>query len=199
MASSLRLPFAHLNLRFNPFGEPTFSDWAELALVDLPELRPGDPVQFIGESGRGKTTHLLALQRQHPGTVYQRLHEGIDRCSLPSSGLFLLDEAQWLRPRLLRGLVNGPTAVAFGTHDDLSPAAGRPLRTVRVDVIDAARLRAIIDRRIEWARRGSGRVPAVRDDTLCALIERHGSDVRAIIGNLYAAFQRMEEPGDVEV
>src|SRR5262245_34138055 len=132
MATPLRLPFSHLNLRFNPFGEPTLADWAELAEVDLPELRAGDPVQFIGECGRGKTTHLLALQQRHPGAVYARLHEGVNQCSLPSSGVFLLDEAQWLRSRLVRKLAASAVAVAFGTHEDLAAAAGRALRTIRV-------------------------------------------------------------------
>jgi hypothetical protein len=89
--------------------------------------------------------------------------------------------------------------VAFGTHEDLERAAGRPMRTVRVDVVDARRVRAIVDRRIEWARRAPGAVPTVSDLAIETLIARHGSNVRAIIGSLYEAVQRMEEPGHVEV
>jgi hypothetical protein len=199
MASALRLPFAHLNLRHNPFGEPSPAEWSRLAVVELPELRPNDPVQFIGESGRGKTTHLRALQLRYPATAYERLHEGLDRCRIPEGGVFLLDEAQWLQPRLLRRIVDGPAIVAFGTHEDLSRGAGRPLRTVHVDVVDLRRLREIVDRRIEWARRGGGAVPVVSDDVLASLTVRHGTNVRAIVGALYGAVQKMEEPGNVEV
>ena len=199
--AALRLPFAHLNLRLNPFGEPPLSERPSLAVVDLPELRPGDPVQLIGDSGRGKTTHLLALLARHPGAVYERLHEGRDRCRGPafSSGVFLLDEAQRLRPSLLRSVLAPNLAVALGTHEDLAPAAGRPLRTVRVDAVDVGRLRAIVDRRLEWARRGPGPIPVVTDAVLEALAARHGSDVRAIEGVLYDAVQGMEEPGHVQV
>ena len=63
---TLNLPFAHLNLRFNPFGEATPEERAKLAVVDIERFAqrlcaPGFAVQFIGEHGRGKSTHLLAL------------------------------------------------------------------------------------------------------------------------------------------
>jgi len=200
--AALALPFAHLNLRLNPFGEPPVAARASLAIVDLPELRAGDPVQLIGESGRGKTTHLLALRARHPDAAYERLHEGEHRLRTapPAAGVFLLDEAQRLRPADLRRLgARAGLVLAFGTHDDLSPIVGRPLRTVRVDVVGAARLRAIVDRRIEWARRAPGPVPRISDSALATLVARYGTDVRAIEGALYDAVQRMEEPGDVEV
>jgi hypothetical protein len=203
VAPALRLPFAHLNLRFNPFGEPSREERARLAVVDLPELRPGDPVQLIGDSGRGKTTHLLALRARHEGALYRKLHDGEDLGRAPewprAGSIFLLDEAQRLAPRALRGLLRLPLTLALGTHHDLSPAADRALRTVRVDAIDVARLRAIVARRIEWARRAPGPVPVVDDGVLAALIARHGSDIRAVEGTLYEAVQRMEEPGHVEV
>jgi hypothetical protein len=199
--AALRLPFAHLNLRWNPFGEPSLPERASLAVLDLPELLGNDPVQLVGESGRGKTTHLLGLQARHPGAVYERLHEGDDRTRgpIPDSGVFLLDEAQRLRPALLRAILARPLALAFGTHVDLSVAAGRPLRTVRVDGVDPGRLRTIVDRRLEWARRGPGPIPVVTDRALEILLARHGSDLRAIEGCLYDAVQRLEAPVHVEV
>ena len=116
------------------------------------------------------------------------------------AGVFLLDEAQRLRPRDLRRLgTRADLALAFGTHDDLSAIVGRRLRTVRVEVIDVARLRAIVDRRLEWARRGPGPVPVVTDAVLATLVARHGTDVRAMEGALYDAVQKLEEPGHVEV
>jgi hypothetical protein len=199
--SALGLPFAHLNLRRNPFGEPPVDTRASLAIVDLPDLRAGEPVQLIGDSGRGKTTHLLALRARHPGAFYERLHEGESRLRepAPAAGTFLLDEAQRLNATDLRRLTAGDLVLAFGTHHDLSPVVGRPLRTVRVDVVDVARLRAIVDRRLEWARRAPGPVPVVPDAVLSVLIARHGTDVRAIEGALYDAVQKLEEPGHVEV
>jgi hypothetical protein len=195
------LPFAHLNLRFNPFGEATPEERARLAVVELPDLGSADVVQLLGDCGRGKTTHLLALGARQPGAVYERLDEGQDRCrsAVPPSGLFLLDEAQRLRPWALRRLLRREGPVALGTHVDLSAAAGRPLPTIRLQGLDAARLRAIVERRLEWARRGAGPVPVVPDRTLHALIERHGDDLRAIEGRLYDAVQALKEPCHVEV
>ncbi len=195
------LPFAHLNLRWNPFGEPAREDRGGLAVVDLPELRPGDPVQIIGERGRGKTTHLLALAARHPGAVYECVAEGSDRFTgAPADGsIFLLDEAQRVRPPLLRRLLARSLTLALGTHGDLSAAAGRPLRTVRAGDVTPDRLEEILRRRIEWARRGPGPVPRVPAEAVGRLIGRHGGDVRAIEGRLYDVFQELEEPRDVQV
>ena len=49
----MRLAFSHLNLRVNPFGEPSPADRARLALVDGAELAGGEILQFLGDSGRG--------------------------------------------------------------------------------------------------------------------------------------------------
>jgi hypothetical protein len=198
---SLRLPFAHLNLRFNPFGEASREERAALAVVDLPVLRPGDVVQFLGHCGHGKTTHLLALAARHPGAVYERLEPGQGRCRgpIPAEGLFLLDEAQRLRHDLLARLLRRRGPLALGSHVDLSPAAGRPLPSVRLSAIELPRLQAIVERRIAWARRGPGPVPVVPERTLRELIARHGAQLRAIEGSLYDAIQAMKEPGHVEV
>ena len=195
------LPFAHLNLRFNPFGEADAEERGWLAVVELPELRPREVLQLVGDSGRGKTTHLLALRARHPEAVYERLDEGQDGCrgAVPRSGVFLLDEAQRLRPSRLRRLIQREGLTVLGTHVDLSALAGRPLRCVHLSGLDLPRLRAIVERRIAWARRGQGPVPTVPDPTLRTLIERHGDDVRAIEGALYDSIQAMKEPGHVEV
>lgn len=196
------LPFAHLNLRFNPFGEPAPEERGALAIVDLPALGPGEVVQFLGESGHGKTTHLLALRARDPRAVYEKLEEGDDRWrSRPGETVpFLLDEAQRIRGSWRRRLFTQTRTLALGTHEDLSAYSDRPVRTVRlVGLTTPPRLRAIVDRRIEWARRGPGPVPVVPDPTLHVLMERHGGDVRAIFGLLYDSLQKQKEPGHVQV
>jgi len=198
---TIGLAFAPLNLRWNPFEEPPWEDRAALAVADLPELRPGDPVQIVGGRGRGKTTLLLALAARHPGAVYGRVEEGEDRYrgETPDRGTLLLDEADRLRPRLLRRLLDRPLRLALGTHGDLSAAAGRPLRTVRAGVADPGRLEEILRRRIEWARRGPGPVPRIPPEAVRRLIARFGDDLRAIEGFLYDVFQELKGPGDVQV
>jgi fumarate reductase flavoprotein subunit len=69
--TTMGLPFAHLNLRFNPFGELDLHLRADVAVVDLADwpkrLAAGRfAIQFLADCGRGKTTHLLALRRHFP-------------------------------------------------------------------------------------------------------------------------------------
>jgi hypothetical protein len=197
----VRLAFSHLNLRVNPFGEPSPPDRARLALVDGAELAGGEILQFLGDSGRGKTTHLLALGARYPTAVYEKLEEGQDRWTSapPADGPFLLDEAQRARPEHLRALLASGRTLALGTHADLSALSARPLRTVRVGGVGTAKLGAIVARRIEWARRGPGPLPSVPDAGLNSLLARHGDDVRAIVGELYDVFQTLSEVGPVAV
>jgi len=197
----LQLAFSHLNLRINPFGEPSPGERASLALVDGPALAEGEIVQFIGDSGRGKTTHLLALASRHRAATYVKLEEGQERWGTapPLDAPFLLDEAQRARPEHLRTLLASGRTLALGTHADLSCFSPRPVRTVHVGGVGSAKLEAIVARRIEWARRGVGPVPSVSRSTLTALQARHGDDVRGIIGELYDVFQALQAVGPVTV
>ena len=200
--TSLALPYAHLNLRWNPFGEPSREDRAELAVVELPDLAPGDALQFLGESGRGKSTHLLALLARHSGAFYEHVPEERDRLSGSPAldGVVLIDEAQRLRPRLRRRLLRSARTIAWSSHGDIAADADpRRVRTIRVGGLTAERLGAIVERRVEWARRGPGPVPVVPLRSLSALVARHGDDVRAIEGELYHRIHSMGTPGDVEV
>src|SRR5262249_43157873 len=94
-------PYRRWNLRRNPFGELTREERAELALVDveqhLAELRQGrTALQFLGPCGHGKTTHLLALQRELDEAVYIYLPEDGPQPPIPAIRPLLLDEAQRL-------------------------------------------------------------------------------------------------------
>jgi hypothetical protein len=195
----MRPRFAHLNLRYNPFGELDRAERARLALVDPLPLGPGDRVQLVGDSGRGKTTHLLALQARHPGAVYELVPERADRfVSRPTADvLFLLDEAQRVRQGFLKALFRRPGPVVLGTHEDLSRIA--PMRTLRLAGLGAERLSAMAETRIEAARRGSGPVPRLPLEQARRLVARFGDDVRAIEWHLYDVFQELAGPVDVQV
>lgn len=197
---SITLPFAHLNLRWNPFGEPSAEDRVHLAVIDFPEIHPGKVIQFIGESGHGKTTHLLAFTSRYPNARYQRIEESMNHFTEPPTGsILVLDEAQRLPPRILRAtLADGRTTV-LGTHEDLSSLTDRPVLTIHLGKPSLEKVRAIVGRRIEWARRGPGDVPVVPDTTLLSLLQRHGGDLRAIEEELYHAFQDLREPANVQL
>ena len=115
------LPFAHLNLRRNPFGELTAPERATLAVVDLDAaaaaLDAGAIVQLVAPHGRGKTTHLLALHARHAGAPFRRAgREGI--FDLPTEGVAFVDEVDVLDGPARRALWVRAGALAVATHVD---------------------------------------------------------------------------------
>ena len=190
----LRLAFEHLNLRRNPFGVPEAKDWPELAIGELDELaaivRAGVVVQLIGDAGRGKSTHLRGLFARLPEAAFVYVFEGT-RLEPPRAPILLIDEAQRLAPDCLRRLADTP--LALGTHEDVSVhLRRREIRTIRLRGMDARRLRGIVERRVEWARRGPGPVPTFSEETLADLLDCHGDDLRSIEARLYDVFQGLE-------
>lgn len=199
------LPFGHLNLRRNPFGELDPSERAGLAVVNVDRFvqrlkQPGYAVQFIGRQGRGKTTHLLAILRRFPRAAYLHVCEG-GRPRIPPGQPLLIDEMQRLAPRRRRRLYRRPVSLALGTHDDLAGELARwgfEVETVRLSgSLDAGRLHEILNRRVAWARRGPGPLPRVRLQTAHAMLGRFGDDVRAIQRHLYNRFQDLPEIQDL--
>ncbi len=197
-------PFAHLNLSRNPFGELTRETRGELAVVSefqfagwLERLNSGDrfALQFIGPSGHGKTTHLLALRCHLARAEYLYLPEDGPQPRVPDARPLLLDEAQrlskWRRWRLMHG--RGP--LVLGTHADLSPALRRygwEIETVMVTTLDSAeRTLEILNRRIEAARAGPGDVPCLELSQAIRLQQRFGGDLRSIEQFLYLQFQQL--------
>lgn len=199
--------FAHLNLRYNPFGELPPAERCAIAVADverflLPLARPGFAVQFLGERGRGKTTHLFALRRRIEGAPYVYFAEGAPPPTVPDAPVVVLDELQRLAPRTRRALFRREASFVIGSHEDHADDLGRAgvrVETVRLCGLDPARLGAILARRIEAARRAPGPVPVVSDTGIGRLLERFGDDVRSMEHHLYECFQRQRGIGDVEV
>ncbi len=203
----LTLPYAHLNLRVNPFGEVPFEQRGALAIVDVRHLveslsRPGFAAQFMGGMGRGKTTHMLALREHFPNAPYYYFAEGAPIPAIVEAPLLFLDETQRLPRRVRAQLFRCAASFVIGTHADHSSEfrkAGLRYETVRIQGLSVEHLQAIIDRRIEWARRGPGPVPRVAPAATRALLRRFGDDVRSIEIYLYDIFQSLTEVKDVQV
>jgi hypothetical protein len=200
-----RLPFAHLNLRRNPFGELGPTERARLAVVDVGRIvrrltEPGYAVQFVGEEGRGKTTHLLAILGHFPKAAYVHVGEN-ERPRIPEGRPLLVDEIQRLPRRRRHRLFRRRVPLVLGTHEDLGSelaAAGLEAETYRAaGGLCARRLREIVVRRVEAARRAPGPIPQLRMETAQAMIDRFGDDVRAILGHLYDVFQDLPGIQDV--
>jgi hypothetical protein len=201
------LAFAHLNLRYNPFGAMSLEHMGELAQVDtehyLGLLRPERAaVQFIGDKGFGKTTRLLALRRVLPEAAYVRIPVGTS-VAIPAGSPLLVDESQNLGWWRRRRLFAGPHRLVLGTHVDHAAELRRHGRVVETIAVEhettTERLHRLIDRRIESARRGAGPVPEVDAETARLLLDRHGPNIRAILAELYIRFQTLEGIEHVEV
>ena len=156
----------------------------------------------MATAARGKTTHLLALRERFPDAPYYYFAEGAAIPAIADAPLLFLDETQRLPRSVHARLFHRCASFAIGTHKDHSSElrrAGLAFESVRLNGLTAERLQAIIDRRIEWARRGPGPVPRVPPGATCALIARFGDDVRSIEMHLYEVFQSMTEVKDVRV
>ena len=206
-APPVGLPFAHLNLRRNPFGQLEPEELARLSVTCVDRFvgrlgRPGFAVQFLGAKGRGKTTHLHALRRAFPSAPYVYFPPGAPPARLrrpPARGPLFLDELQRMPPSRRRRLwPRASYAIASHLdHTDELRAVGLEVETVRLTGLEPERLTAIVARRVEAARRGAGTVPAVSPGGIRSLVERHGDDLRAILDRLYDAFQGLPEPRPV--
>lgn len=204
------LPFEHLNLRRNPFGEFSAEDRTQLAVVELdaaldhlqPPAQKRPPVlQVIGEKGFGKTTHLLAIAKYFPDAVYVHIPED-EYAAVPNVGEpLLIDEAQrltlWQRLRLFRSR----RTLVLGTHRDFSQHlkwAGRSVLT-----LDAARhttperIERILNDRIKSVRRSSAPIPSVTSATASTLFTLYGNDLRSMQHHLYDVFQKLGSVQDV--
>ena len=203
----MRLPFAHLNLRKNPFGEVPAAERGRLAVADVERfVEPLESglfaVEFIGDSGRGKTTHMRALWDRFAGAPFIKVAEHPEGFSAPSAPVVFVDEAQFLERSTRRELFDRGASYVIGTHESLAghfEQAGLDYESVHLAGVTPDKLEGIIDRRIEWARRGPGVVPQVSLAAVEALIERHGDDLRAIEHHLYEVFQSLEESERVQV
>jgi len=193
--------FAHLNLRWNPFGEPDPSERPDLVVGNVSHWvdrlrRPGVAIQFVGEHGRGKSSRLLALHRNGRFPYYRAGRQVVPI----HSGTLLIDEAQQLtwgrRWRVFRAC----SALALTTHADLSSQlikAGFTVETVSVCGASAETVAAIFERRLAWARKGDGPLPHVPQQTIEHLLHRFGDDIRGMEACLYDCVQDMTAIGPI--
>ena len=207
----LCLPFVHLNLRRNPFGELPPEERPRLAVVEVSRWieplsgPPGFALQVLGDAGRGKTTHLIALREALPGAFYRHIGEGerVTARGIARGRPTIIDECQRLSPRARRRVFGRGDPLLLGSHEDHAPElrrAGYEVATIRpADATGCERLHSIFAARLEASRRGPGAIPRVSDEAVGALRARYGTDVRAMEHCLYEVFQQLTEIRNVEV
>lgn len=206
----MRLPFAHLNLRRNPFGELPLTDRGKMAVpsINLESIiaqleKPRFAVQFLGDKGRGKTTHLLALRVHFPEAPYIHIGEQEPVPRIPRVPLVFLDEMQRIPPRQRKRLFKRNTSWVIGTHEDHQvemERAGLEVHMHRFCGLDVEQLVTLANRRISMVVRDIEQpVPVLDASSAQRLIRLYSDDVRAIEGHLYDVFQNMRAVGYVKV
>ena len=196
----MQSPYSTYNLWRNPFGELTRAERAELAVVEgldewiqaLNDERTA--IQFVGDCGFGKTTHLLAIEKRLLGAAYVYYPETGPRPALPRERPVLVDEADRMGWRQHVRLLRGGGPIVIGTHVDYSwrlKLAGFHVLNVSMEIPKEASLLAkILNRRIEASRLTEGLpVPRVEEEFAQQLSQRFDSNLRRIEHFLYERFQ----------
>ncbi|VAW70774.1 hypothetical protein MNBD_GAMMA09-1172 [hydrothermal vent metagenome] len=202
----MQLPFLHLNLYFNPFGELDCEQRKQLAVVNLSEYKQslynkGLAIQFYADHGRGKTTHLLALHNIYPDAEYIKLYAG-DKPEIFLRDILFIDSIENLSKRKRTDLYRNTASIAFTSHTDLSPEirqAGYQLINIKISVADNMTLKYIFNRRIEYARRTDHSIPVVGMPLIYNLRQRYGDNVRAMEAHLYEIFQNLKGISNVKM
>ena len=191
-------PFHRYHLFRNPFGELTREERADLAVADIgPWLahlaNRSSVVQFVGECGRGKSTHLLALAKQLPTARFIYIPEKGPSPTLPDIRPLMVDEAQRLSNRQRNHLARTGGPLVLGSHCDhthLFQRHGLQVHTVFVaELVTPPAICTILNHRIEASRHQLGQVPSISMQFAVRLFEQFGSDMRGIEHYLYSQFQ----------
>ncbi len=193
------LPWSWCNLRRNPFGELLREERVKVAVVDVAAIaahvgQPRTAVQLIGDCGRGKTTRMLVLAEAFDDSAYVYLPEDEPCPAIPSGTPLLIDEAQRLPAVVRRRVFASGLPLVLATHRNLRRAlvrAGYRVQTHHIgQTNDASLVRQILNKRIEASRlTAAGQLPELSIEDATALVDRFGSDIRAIESYLYEVIQ----------
>ncbi len=152
-------PYRAAGLERNPFvvdvGAVAPELWLDRGFSDA-EVRPRTLVQFLGDKGAGKTSHLRHWQTQLGGD-YQHVAPGPARFRIPplSSPVVYWDEADRIPPAVivfcLRIMATKEGMVVAGTHRDLARLArwaGLDVTSVRLNTVGGDEVRRWAELRI---------------------------------------------------
>lgn len=162
-------------------------------LVEIIRNEQPSIIEFVGEKGRGKTTHLTFLQNYFPDTKIQLLEKGELFITETKTGLLFIDsigEVPFLkRIKLYR---NSKVTIVFTTHFSRrieSAFFRKPFFSFRVKGLTAERLKVILDKRIKLAAVKSYDGVVFTNEISEFLVKKYNDDLRSILRFLYLKFE----------
>lgn len=183
---------------FNPFGGLTPAEVKKMIVpkFDLDEMaeqvnsKVFDAIQFVGNHGRGKTTHLIALHEVFKEAPIHFLTKQDNHFNLGVEELIFIDSIGHLSiPKRIQLWKNKNHRFVFTTHISRNfelNCFGRKLKSYRFSGIDTQAIEEIIRKRLEF-------IDLKNQDDLFEkipkLIKRHGGDIRAIMFHMYEALE----------
>ena len=158
-------PYHAVGLKSNPFVAERMSGvdsklWIDSGFSDPPPLRDRLFIQFLGEKGAGKTSHLLHWRSQTNGS-YSYFPDGLQRWYLPKvEEISYWDEANRIPFPLLaialKQAYDRQSTIVAGTHNDLAWIARaigfRKIKTIHLDTISLEMFSAWVEKRLEAVR-----------------------------------------------
>ena len=212
-------PFDRLGLASNPFRALTEDEWAAIAWLHpdvRAELGRSTPVlQILGESGRGKSSTLLAAKREllslgrDPHYVYLPPGAHHLKVSEMHGDPLLIDEIERLpvrtRRRLYRTRLHADgdlPCLIFSSHADLvreiELLQAGAAASVTIPPLNEAQLGGLLHARIRSASTGTA-LPVWFNPGAVSLLSRlYDGDLRTIERRLYEVFQHLENAGEID-
>jgi hypothetical protein len=198
----LSLPYAHLNLRANPFGHLSRPEKNAIFVprIDLEPIieglkRPGFLVQLSHDGEFGKTSHLLAIRRHFPGAPYIFVPEEGPKPAIPEAAVLFIDRFHALNWRTRAGVLRRTASFAIVSHAHHRSEyvrAGLDYEVIALPPFSLDKLTEYIEARIAYFRRDPGRpVPTVDRELLGRLRSRLGGE-HELSDYLYDLFEELE-------
>lgn len=151
-------------------------------------------IEFLGKQGRGKTTHLVYLQKQISQYPIFKLNANSDFSEVinsPSETLFI-DSIHHFNLMERVKLFKSKRVVIYTTHwnrklDCL--LAQKKYYSINFNSINTELLSSIINRRIQLALKEKCENEFIKHDEIKGLVKRFGDDYRGIINHLFSRYQ----------
>lgn len=212
-------PLWNLGYRCNPFRALTREEWYDVARLPEPLLEILHQLppltQILGHKGSGKTSTLIAIERQLSShgqqTRYEYLPPGSNRyrARIQDIEVLLLDEAQRLSQGSLKKLLAligrsdaAQPRIILSSHVNLAIIARE--YGVRAETIDLKNhtdsfAERLVEDRLRYFQLPGQQGVRLTPDALSLVITHCGTDFRRLEQLLYEAYQTWKQPGPIPV